>query len=204
MTKKINTQVIGFIPARSGSTRLKNKNIKMFCSKPLVYWTVEKALKCKQIDKVIFSSDSKLYYKLILSFFKKKINFTKLSFDFRGKKYSTKKYKIFNYIQNLFKKRDNTLIVNLLPTAPLRSNKSIIQAINYAKTNGVNVFSCSKYFDNPFFVFKLKKKKPIALFKKNSFIIGNTQSHNKEKYYYPTGLIQCLWANKLDKNEKCI
>ena len=37
------------------------------------------------------------------------------------------------------------------------------------------------------------------MFKKNSFIKGNTQSHNKEKYYYPTGLIQCLWANKLDK-----
>ena len=48
-------EVIGFVPARSGSTRLKNKNIKLLNRKPLIYWTIIKALKSKKFDRLIFS-----------------------------------------------------------------------------------------------------------------------------------------------------
>ena len=36
---------IAFIPARSGSSRLKNKNIKLLNGEPLIYWTVKSAIK---------------------------------------------------------------------------------------------------------------------------------------------------------------
>ena len=52
MVKKYN--IIGFIPARSGSTRVKNKNIRLINGRPLIYWTVFKALKSKKFDKIIF------------------------------------------------------------------------------------------------------------------------------------------------------
>ena len=50
--------VLCLIPARGGSKGLPNKNIKSFLSKPLIEWTIEIALQCEFIDKVIVSTDS--------------------------------------------------------------------------------------------------------------------------------------------------
>ena len=68
---KKSNKIICFIPARSGSTRIKNKNIKLIRQRPLVYWTVLKALKSKQFDKIIFSSDSIKYYNNLIKYLKK-------------------------------------------------------------------------------------------------------------------------------------
>ncbi len=45
------------IPAREGSTRLKNKMLLEICGKPLIRWTVENCLKVKNV-KVIVATDS--------------------------------------------------------------------------------------------------------------------------------------------------
>ena len=63
-------KIICFIPARSGSTRIKNKNIRLINARPLIYWTVFKALKSKQFDKIIFSSDSHYYYNTLVKYLK--------------------------------------------------------------------------------------------------------------------------------------
>ena len=44
--------------ARSGSKGMVNKNIQQFSGKPLISWTIELALKVKQINKVFVSTDS--------------------------------------------------------------------------------------------------------------------------------------------------
>ena len=36
--------VIAVIPARSGSQRIKNKNITKLSNKPLIYWTIKTAI----------------------------------------------------------------------------------------------------------------------------------------------------------------
>ena len=48
-----------FIFARSGSKGLKNKNIKNFNGKPLIFWTIQQAKKIDNIDCIILSTDSK-------------------------------------------------------------------------------------------------------------------------------------------------
>ena len=55
---------LALIPARGGSQRLPNKNILDFCGKPLIKWTIDAALKCKKIDKVVVSSDSEKILKI--------------------------------------------------------------------------------------------------------------------------------------------
>ena len=50
---------IVFIVARSGSKGLKNKNIKIFNGKPLIYWTIKQAKKLKYVDEIILSTDNK-------------------------------------------------------------------------------------------------------------------------------------------------
>ena len=46
------------IPARGGSKRIKNKNIKKFNGKPLISYSIETAIKSKLFDKIIVSTDS--------------------------------------------------------------------------------------------------------------------------------------------------
>lgn len=50
--------MIAIIPARGGSKGLPGKNILPFCGKPLIAWTIEAALACKSLDRVIVSTDS--------------------------------------------------------------------------------------------------------------------------------------------------
>lgn len=49
-----------FIPARSGSKRIKNKNLKEFCGSPLIYWTIKSAIECNiENPYIMVSTDSK-------------------------------------------------------------------------------------------------------------------------------------------------
>jgi N-acylneuraminate cytidylyltransferase len=50
---------IAVIPARSGSKRIPKKNIKIFCGKPMIAWSIEEAINSKCFDKVIVSTDCK-------------------------------------------------------------------------------------------------------------------------------------------------
>jgi len=47
---------LGVIPARGGSKRIPRKNIRDFCGKPLIAWTIEAALD-STLDEVIVSTD---------------------------------------------------------------------------------------------------------------------------------------------------
>ena len=57
--KKMNETLI-IIPARSGSKRIKNKNIRIVNGKPLIYWTIKYAKKYSKNEDIIVSSDSKI------------------------------------------------------------------------------------------------------------------------------------------------
>ena len=50
---------LALIPARGGSKRIANKNIKSFAGKPIIGWTIEKAFKTKLFKSVIVSTDDK-------------------------------------------------------------------------------------------------------------------------------------------------
>ena len=47
------------IPARGGSKRIFKKNIKIFCGKPIICWSIEIAKASKCFDKIIVSTDDK-------------------------------------------------------------------------------------------------------------------------------------------------
>ena len=56
MKNKIKTLAV--IPARGGSKRIKNKNIKTFNGKPMIYWPINELKKTKIFDKILVSTDS--------------------------------------------------------------------------------------------------------------------------------------------------
>lgn len=59
---------IAIIPARIGSKRLKNKNIKIFYNKPILYYSINAAKKTKLFDKIIVSTDSMKIKKIAENF----------------------------------------------------------------------------------------------------------------------------------------
>lgn len=54
----MNKNIIAIIPARGGSKSIKNKNIIGLDGKPLIFYTINNALKSKEFIKVIVSTDS--------------------------------------------------------------------------------------------------------------------------------------------------
>lgn len=52
-------RVLAYIPARGGSKRIKNKNIRKFAGKPLLAYAIEQGLSCDFADRVIVDTDSK-------------------------------------------------------------------------------------------------------------------------------------------------
>jgi len=50
---------IAVIPARGGSKRIPHKNIKPFCGKPMIAWSIEAALQSGCFDQVLVSTDDK-------------------------------------------------------------------------------------------------------------------------------------------------
>ena len=48
---------IAIIPARSGSLRIKGKNIKLFYGKPVISYSIKTALRSKIFKKIVVSTD---------------------------------------------------------------------------------------------------------------------------------------------------
>ncbi len=140
---------------------------------------------------------------------KDKVQFKNLIFDKRDKNHSKTKSKIFDYIKfDLIKKfnfSNNDLLVQMLPTFPLRSTSSIKKAIQFSIINKKNCFSACEYDSHITFGFSLQKNnKWRPVFKKSPMITGITQSQSQKKYYHPSGIINCLYVGSLMKNSKSI
>lgn len=50
-------QAIAVIPARGGSKRIPRKNVKYFCGKPMIAWSIEAAKRSNLFDRIIVSTD---------------------------------------------------------------------------------------------------------------------------------------------------
>ena len=48
---------IAIIPARGGSKRIRKKNIKNFCSKPILYWTLKVLKQSKLFAQIVLTTD---------------------------------------------------------------------------------------------------------------------------------------------------
>lgn len=201
--------IVAFIPARSGSKRLKDKNIKLIKGEPLFYWSVKKAVEISKFDKIIFSTDSKKYLNILKKSLKKnKISEKKIIYELRNKNDAKDKTKIFDYIKyKLVKKKylsDVDIIFQLLPTAPLRKTTTINKILNLSIKKKINVFSVSKYDFHVQFALEIEKLKWKPLFKRSPLITGKTRSQDQKIFYRPNPVGNCLWLRKNKINSKTI
>jgi N-acylneuraminate cytidylyltransferase len=50
-------KTIAVIPARGGSKRIPGKNIKEFCGKPMIGYSIEVAIRSRLFDQIVVSTD---------------------------------------------------------------------------------------------------------------------------------------------------
>ncbi|MDC0856119.1 acylneuraminate cytidylyltransferase family protein [Candidatus Pelagibacter sp.] len=163
-----NKRIIAVIPARSGSKRLPNKNIKNFNGYPLLYWSIIAAKKVKIIDKIYVSTNS-LKIKKIAEKFGALVPFL------RPAKYSTSKAPSEELILHLLKnlKFQIDYLVLLQPTSPLRNHKdvesSLKQSIKKELKSLISVTNLSEHklnlISNTSSKIKILNKKKVNKFK---------------------------------------
>ena len=148
-----------FVFARSGSKGIKNKNIKLFCGKPLVYWTIQQAKKIKNFDEIVLSTDSQK----IANIGKRsgaKIYFLrplKLASD-KSPEWLSWKHAV-QYLINIKKYKINKILV-LPVTSPCRSVEDIEGCINLFDTGKYDsVMAMSRTSLHPSFNMVEKKNK---------------------------------------------
>ena len=134
---------LAFIPARSGSIGIKNKNLVKIHNKELIYWTINVAKQCKFIKKIIVSTDSKkiaeiaIKYGADVPFIRPK----ELSSNHTGK-WIVWKHALEN-IEKIYQEQVS-IYVDLDCTSPLRDVDDIYRAIDQYKSSKVDaVFTCS-------------------------------------------------------------
>ncbi len=119
--------LLGIIPARYNSRRLPGKNLRILGDKPLIVHTIECALKCDSIDRLIVSTDSPVLKDISLNA-KAEVPF--LRPPELATETATTKDVVFHAVQFL-KEQENRVydyFLVLQPTSPLRTPADIEQA----------------------------------------------------------------------------
>ena len=130
--------------ARGGSKGVKNKNIKLLNNKPLIYYTIKEALKCKFLTSYIVSTDSK-DIKNISEKYGAQVPFLrpkKLSSDTSSSSDALKHAVDFMEKMN---KTKYDFIIEIMATNPLKNFKDIDSLITkLIKTKADSVIAMSK------------------------------------------------------------
>ncbi|HNQ68540.1 MAG TPA: N-acylneuraminate cytidylyltransferase [Bacteroidales bacterium] len=60
--------IVAFVPIRSASKSIKNKNIKPFYGKPLIYWVLNALQNSLEVNEVVVALDSDIYAEIVRNF----------------------------------------------------------------------------------------------------------------------------------------
>jgi CMP-N,N'-diacetyllegionaminic acid synthase len=121
------------IPARNGSKRLPDKNIKKFLKKPLIFYSINFAKKLKFIDNIFVSTDSMNYKNIIEKKYDIKIPFLRSKIAANDK--SMEEDILFDILKQCKKNKLKlpTDVLWLRPTMPLRCLSSFNKAFKIYK-----------------------------------------------------------------------
>ena len=138
--------IVAFIPARAGSKRVKNKNIRLLGDQPLLAWTIQAAKDSDIFEKIIVSSDSDEILEIAATYGAAGIK--------RPEEYATDTSPDIQWLRHIidilspvpFNAFRSTATVFdafalLRPTSPFRTADTIIRAYNQFASAGRNIDS---------------------------------------------------------------
>jgi pseudaminic acid cytidylyltransferase len=183
------------IPARAGSKRIKNKNIKLFFEKPMIHYPLKTAIASKIFDKIHVSTDSKKIKKIV----EKIGNFT----DFqRPKNLSNDNSSLISVLNHVLDKYESKglefdEVWSILPCSPLLTKEDIWACKKLINKYNQPIIAISPFPAPISWGFQLKNK---TIFKANEKKIRDKKL-SKAVSYYDSGQIYCFPANILKNNK---
>ena len=179
---------ICIIPARGGSKRIPRKNIKEFCGKPMISYSIEAAIKSGCFDKVIVSTDDTEIAE-VARVYGAEVPFIRpeeLSNDYAGT------IPVIQHAINWLIGQDDEpeLICCLYATAPFVTADAIKQGLQQLEdTSAAYAFSATSYAFPIQRAFKIKPSLGVEMFEPEQF---NTRSQDLEEAYHDAG--QFYWG----------
>lgn len=128
-----NYGIIAFIPVRGGSKSIPLKNIKIINGKPLVYWTLEAAVNCKEIERVFVSTDSIEIKNVVKAYGSEKVEIVDRSEEVSSDYASTESV----MLEFARKIKFNSLVL-IQATSPLLDTLDLSNGINIYKNTNVD------------------------------------------------------------------
>ncbi len=180
-------KLLALIPARSGSERIKNKNLIKLKGKSLLEITIENAKKTKIFKKIVVSTDSLKYRQVAVKcgaevpFLRPKKFSTSSSPDFKW---------VFHALQNIDAIQSGyTHFFILRPTSPFRTHKTILRAwrIFQRSKNCESLRAVEICKQHPYKMWLKKNSTIYPLFKKK---ILNQPAYNSQFKTLPKIFIQ--------------
>lgn len=147
-------KILSIIPARKGSERLKNKNTKLLCGKPLISYSIEHALHSKYINNIVVTSDCREIEKISQNY---NINYINRPKNLCTSSATSESALI--HVLEFFENKNIIfdIVVFLQCTSPIRRKNEIDNAIDhFLKNEADSLFSC---FDDVSFFWKKNGKK---------------------------------------------
>jgi CMP-N,N'-diacetyllegionaminic acid synthase len=191
-------KVLCVIPARSGSKGIPEKNIKPFCGKPLIAYSIEQALETDLIDRTIVSTDDEKIAEISR-------NFGAETPFIRPAQLATDEASTLDVLLHSIewcKNNENLhfdIILLLHANTPLRSKNDIRRCVAIlVDQNADNVFSVTPAKNNPYFnMVKVNEKDKVTLVKDGNF--QNRQS--APSVYDMNSSIYTWWTDTLVKTK---
>lgn len=169
---------IAIIPARGGSKRIKNKNIKLFCGKPIIAYAINVAIESKIFDRVIVSTNSNQIKNIARESGAEvpSLRPNNLSDDFATT------LDVMSYEVKNLKLKDDDVVCCIYPTTPLLDSSFLKAGLKKLKKDSY-CFSACLFHSHPLRGFYIRDKK-LHLLNKN-FI--NFRTQDMENVYFDAG-----------------
>ena len=132
---------IAFIPARCGSKSIPFKNIKSFCGRPLIYWSLKALENSTNIDKIFVATDCEAIRSIVDQFkFSKVLVFERSAENAQDK--STTESVMLEFLSK-YKFDDDDIFLLVQATSPLTKTEDFDAALEqYKKENLDSLLSC--------------------------------------------------------------
>lgn len=134
--------IVAFIPVRGGSKSIPLKNIKLFCGKPLVYWTIKALEEAQSVDEIIVATDSSEIEVTVNDFGFKKVTVYRRSSNNATDTSSTESV-MLEYLEKKMLSIDDYFVL-VQATSPLTTTHDIEGGIKLISQYD-SVLSCVRY-----------------------------------------------------------
>lgn len=186
---------IAVIPARSGSKRIKDKNIHPLAGKPLMAWMISAVVKSGLFDYVYVSTDSERYAEIA----RKYGAWVPFLRDAKEDDYSGVSDVVLYELNRIekFLGAHVDVVALFQATCPLCKPETICRAYDeFVRSGATTLLSCFPYEHmNPWWAFRLKEGEADFLLSAPM----ESRSQDREKLFCPTGAIGFAHAESFRK-----